>query len=206
MRSLDVFIVDPFVSTHAVDENSNSAVDRVVKGFWAPLAARCGIAIDLVHHTRKLGGETGSSEAGRGASALLAAARSGRVLNRMTSEERERAGIGESDSSTYFSVLRDKANLAPASGREWRRVVPVDLANGDNVGVVEAWDWPDDFGGITARHLLAVQNAIHYAPHPLRYSDQASPWVGEIVAEVLHLDPVRDRKRISQRSKSRRSR
>lgn len=197
-REIDVLIVDPFVSSHQVNENDNGAIDLVAKQYWAVLAQRCNCAVELVHHTRKLGGEDGTSEAARGASALLGAARSGRVLNRMTPEDRERAGIAGSDTSVYFALVRDKANLAPPGKREWRRVVSVDLGNGDSVGVVESWDWPDDFDDISVRDLLAVQNAIEAAPEPLRYSDQSTSWVGDVVAEVLGLNAANDRKRIKR--------
>jgi hypothetical protein len=42
----------------------------------------------------------------------MAAARSGRVLNRMTEKQKAGAGISTTDQLTYFSVMRDKANLA----------------------------------------------------------------------------------------------
>jgi AAA domain len=198
-RRVDVLSVDPFVSSHQVSENDNVAIDLVAKE-WARLAERCNCAIELVHHTRKLNGEEASSESGRGAIALLAAARSGRVLNRMSSADREQAGITDSDPGTYFSINRDKANLAPAGKRTWCRTVSVDLGQGDHVGVVEAWEWPDAFTGVTTRHLLQVQRAIRKqsdAGRPPRYSTQAQDWVGNIVAEVLDLDPKSDSKRIS---------
>lgn len=197
-RKIDVVIVDPFVSSHQVNENDNVAIDLVAKQYWAVLARRCNCAVELVHHTRKLGGEEGSNESARGASALLSAARSGRVLNKMTADDRERAGISSSDTSVYFALVRDKANLAPPGKREWRRVVSVDLANGDSVGVVEKWDWPDDFDGVRTADLQAVQSAIEAAPNPLRYSDQAAPWVGDVIAEVLKYDLQNDRKRIKR--------
>ena len=197
-RVIDVLIVDPFVSSHQVSENDNGAIDLVAKQYWAVLAKRCNCAVELVHHTRKLGGEDGTSETARGASALLGAARSGRVLNRMTTEDRERAGIGASDTSVYFALVRDKANLAPPGKREWRRVISVDLANGDSVGVVEKWDWPDDFAGVGVEDLFKVQQAIEASADPLRYSDQARPWVGKVVASVLRLDASGDRKRIKR--------
>ena len=197
-RKIDVLIIDPFVSSHQVNENDNVAIDLVAKQYWAVLAQRCNCAVELVHHTRKLGGEEGSSESARGASALLSAARSGRVLNRMTADDRERAGISGADTSVYFALVRDKANLAPPGKREWRRVVSVELANGDSVGVVEKWDWPDDFEGISTADLQAVQRAIEAAPKPLRYSEQATPWVGDVIAEVLRFDLQNDRKRIKR--------
>jgi len=197
-RQIDVLIVDPFVSSHQVNENDNGAIDMVAKQYWAVLAQRCNCAVELVHHTRKLGGEEGTSESARGASALLGAARSGRVLNKMSVEDRERAGIGGADTAVYFALVRDKANMAPPGKREWRRVLSVDLGNGDSVGVVERWEWPDDFANLSGADLFKVQQAIDAAPEPLRFSDQSSPWVGEVVAVTLGLDSQSDRKRIKR--------
>lgn len=197
-RRIDVLKVDPFVSSHRVNENDNGAIDAVAKE-WARIADRCDCAIELIHHTRKLNGEEATTESSRGASALLGAARSGRVLNRMSAEEREKAGIPEDDLGTYFAVSRDKANLTPAAKRLWRRTVSVDLGQGDHVGVVEAWAWPDAFDGLTARDLLAVQRAIQMRcdeGNPPRASDQAKGWVGETVAEALGLDADTGRARI----------
>lgn len=199
-QGIDVLIVDPFVSSHQVNENDNGAIDRVAKE-WGRLAERCNCAIELVHHTRKLGGEEASSESSRGAVALLGAARSARVLNAMSEAQKADAGVS-SDSNPYFSVTRDKANLAPPGKRVWRRMVSVDLGNGDNVGVAEAWEWPDDFDGITAKDLLAVQNAISAAWDAgklPRFSNQVKEgWAGLIVAEALGLDATKDKGRITR--------
>lgn len=166
---IDVLIIDPFVSAHQVSENDNGAVDLVAKAL-ANLAHRSGCAVELVHHTRELGGEGATSEAARGASALLAAARSGRALTPMTDDQRVEAGL-RGDTATFFSITRDKANLAPAGNRTWRRIAPVELGNGDVVGAAEQWQWPDTFDGFSASDLLAVQKAID--GQALRYSDQA---------------------------------
>ncbi len=119
---IDVIIIDPFVSSHQVGENDNGAIDLVAKE-WARLADRCNCAIELVLHTRKTNGKTATTESGRGASALLAAARSGRVLNKMSDDMKAEAGVKD-DPATYFSVTRDKANLAPVGvlfGGGWLR-------------------------------------------------------------------------------------
>ena len=137
-RAIDVLVVDPFVSSHQVGENDNGAIDAVAKE-WARLADRCNCAIELVHHTRKTNSEEATTESGRGATALMGAARSGRVLNKMSDEMKDEAGVRD-DPATYFAVTRDKANLAPVGNREWRRMASVHLANGDCVGVVEAWE------------------------------------------------------------------
>lgn len=195
VRGIDVLIIDPFVSSHQVGENDNGAIDLVAKE-WARLADRCNCAIELVHHTRKTNGEEATTESGRGATALLAAARSGRVLNKMTDNMKAEAGVKE-DPSTYFAVTRDKANLAPAGDRVWRRMASVHLSNGDSVGVVEVWNWPDTFDGFALSHLLAVQKALD--GKGLRYSEQAGgDWAGVTIAEVLSLDVCADRRRINK--------
>jgi hypothetical protein len=195
-RKIDVMVIDPFVSSHKAGENDNVAIDLIAKE-WARLADRCNCAIELVHHTRKTNGVEATTEDGRGGSALLAAARSGRVLNRMTPDQREQAGIPDDDLTTYFTVTRDKANLAPVGKRVWRRMASVELANGESVGVAEVWEWPDTFDGFDSKDLLAVQNAIE--DKHLRFSDQAGKdWAGVIVADVLGLDVTKDKRRIKK--------
>lgn len=195
VREIDVLVIDPFVSSHQVSENDNGAIDLVAKE-WARLADYCNCAIELVHHTRKTNGEEATTESARGATALLGAARSGRVLNKMGDDLKAEAGV-QDDPATYFAVSRDKANLAPVGKRVWRRMASVHLANGDDVGVAEVWEWPDTFDGVTVQDLLAVQHAID-GKHP-RYSDQAGDdWAGCTVAEVLGLDAHADRKRVKK--------
>lgn len=194
-REIDVLVIDPFVSSHQASENDNGAIDLVAKE-WARLADRCNCAIELVHHTRKTNGEEATTESGRGASALLAAARSGRVLNKMSDQLKEDAGV-QHDPATYFAITRDKANLAPVGDREWRRMASVHLANGDSVGVAEVWEWPDTFDGVSVDDLLKVQHALD--GKGARYSDQAGDdWAGVTVADVLGLDATADRKRIKK--------
>ncbi len=115
-RGIDVLVIDPFVSSHQVSENDNGAIDLVVKE-WVRLADQCNCAIELVHHTRKTNGEEATTESGRGASALLAAARSGRVLNKMSNEHKEKAGVLD-DPATYFAVCRatNKVRIQRQSG------------------------------------------------------------------------------------------
>ena len=195
-RKIDVLIIDPFVSSHRAGENDNNAIDMIAKE-WARLADRCNCAIELVHHARKTNGVEATTEDGRGGSALLAATRSGRALNRMADNQRKNAGISDTDLRTYFSVNRDKANLAPVGKRQWRRMESVNLANGESVGVCEVWEWPDVFDGMSSKDLLAVQNAID--GKNARLSDQAgNDWAGCIVADVLGMDVTTDKKRLKR--------
>ncbi len=85
-RAIDIVILDPFVKSHAVEENNNVAMDAVV-GVLAGIAAKHNIAIDVPHHTRKGASTPGNADAGRGASAMKDAARLVYTLARMTPEE-----------------------------------------------------------------------------------------------------------------------
>jgi hypothetical protein len=183
-RRIDVLIIDPFVSSHMVPENDNGAIDAVAKR-WGAIADKTNTAIELVHHLRKLGGAEATAESARGAVALIAAARSVRVLNRMTEDEAEKAGLA--GPKGYFRVTHDKENLAPASNNaDWFHIVSVHLANGDDVGVVTRWAWPNPFNGVTATHLLAVQHAVDGKGY--RASVLAKDWVGHVVGKLLQVD------------------
>ena len=111
LKGFDVLILDPFVSAHRVSENDNMAIDAVVKTLGR-IAGEASIAIELLHHVRKTNGAEITAEDGRGASALIAAARSVRVLNPMTKEEGDTANVGE-NRRFYFRAAIGKANLAP---------------------------------------------------------------------------------------------
>ncbi|KQP50577.1 hypothetical protein ASF39_12795 [Methylobacterium sp. Leaf108] len=187
---IDVAMVDPFVSSHRVSENDNAAIDLVAKA-WNRVAEIGRCAIELVHHVRK--GQGGSSEFtvedGRGAGALLAAARSARVLNPMTKEQAERAGL--TSHRGYFRADNGKANLAPSPDRsEWFRLASVPLGNGpnggDHIAVVEPWVWPDAMEGITVDDLRKAQRA--FGTGRWRESSQAKDWAGIPIAEALGIE------------------
>ena len=183
-RQIAVLVVDPFVSSHTVSENDNGAIDAVAKT-WGKVAERANCAVELVHHLRKLGGVEATAESTRGAVSLVAAARSCRVLNRMTAEEAEKAGV--ETHRGHFRTVDDKNNLAPpAADADWFRMVSVNLPNGDNVGVVEPWEWPNALDDVTVADLVAVQKAVH--GKGCRAAPQSKEWVGHTVSEVLGLD------------------
>ena len=183
-RGIGLMSVDPFVASHRVTENDNGAIEMVA-GTWAEIADTTGCAIELVHHTRKLGGAQATSEDGRGASALLAKARSGRVLNQMTEDEAAKAGV--ENRRAYFHVTRDKPNMAPATDTaDWYRLESVDLLNGDSVGVATKWSLPDAMEDVTDRDLQRAQAEV--AEGHWRESPQAKDWVGYAIAKALKVD------------------
>lgn len=196
-RKVDVLQVDPFISSHAVSENDNNAIDMVAKE-WNVVADRTGAAINLVHHVRKQNGSEATADSARGASALIGKARSVQVYNRMSEEEAKTLGIDETERFFFFRVDNDKANLAPPERGDWYRMNNVDLANGDSVGVACSWTPPDLFEGVTGRHLYNVQKAI--SEGDWRESPQANEWVGIAVAGALMLDhnDEKDKKKIAR--------
>ena len=200
-RKIDVVIIDPFVSSHRVSENDNNAIERVVK-LWAQIADATNCAINLVHHSRKTNGAEVTVEDGRGAVALLAAARSARALNQMSEAEAARLGIDHR--RHYFRVDSGKSNLTPpVDGAQWYRMVNHTLDNGpmrtdgDKVGVVTRWEPPDPMATMTPEHLKVVQNVV--ASGDWRKDHQSSNWVGYAVAKALAMnaDNPQERARIT---------
>jgi hypothetical protein len=114
------------------------------------------------------------------------------MLNRMTKEEGEKAGIEAGRERLYFRADSD-GNLAPAAATEWFHHTSVGLGNGsgsdadqDYVGVATAWTWPDAFENVTVSHLRDAQTAV--AAGRWRENPQAKDWAGVAIAKVLNLD------------------
>lgn len=188
-RQIDVLILDPFVSSHAVSENDNRAMDMVAKQ-WARIADICDCSINLVHHVRKQNGTEATADSARGAKALVDAARSVLVYNRMTSDEAAAANIPPEQSPFFFRTTNDKANLSPAEKADWHRMNNVDLDNGDKVGVACPFQWPDLFDGVSMDKIIEVQQAIGAGKY--RADSRSADWVGNIISTTLGMDPTED--------------
>lgn len=189
-RKVDVLVIDPFISSHGLqDENDNAAIDLVAKE-WARIATAAACAIVLVHHSKKLGGAEVTVEASRGASALTDAARGGLALNTMTKVEADGFGIAPEDRRRFFRADDAKPNRAPAGSGQWFELVSSYLGNGvdggDSVGVATPWNAPDPFADLTTQDLRNVQARL--AGGDWRENVQAKDWAGKAVAEVLGID------------------
>lgn len=192
-RKIDVLFVDPFVSSHAVEENHNTKIDQIAKA-WGRVAKAANCCIVLVHHTSKAGSNEVSAMSARGAVALINAARSTLVLNRMDSKIAADHGISDDEVRRYISVADDKHNRAPAEAADWFKLVPVDLGNGtsgnldfgDSIAVVESFklEKPSlEISDETREEILRVIAAGEW-----RDDIQAGAWVGKAFAEVLKVD------------------
>ena len=194
-NQIDVVMIDPFIASHRVSENDNNSIEMVAK-VWTQLADATNTSIDLAHHIRKLGGNEATIADARGAGASIDAARSSEVLNVMTKEEAEKAGV--MSPRGYFRINDGKMNLAPASDKsDWYFLESVDLGNGlqrkkqieqgDLVGVVTCWSWPNPLDGIKHADFEKVAKAIFEGKW--RENVQAKFWVGYPIGKALGLNP-----------------
>jgi hypothetical protein len=192
-NEIDVFIPDPLVALHSVNENTPGAMSDVIHIFGG-IAMACHCAIDLCHHTRKPsnngdGEKEFTSDDSRGTGSIRAAARGTRVLNRMNRTEAGNVGISEEERPFFIRLDKGKANyLPPAQKARWFRLRDVELLNGDHVGAIEPYVYPGQdsaptpekeaadrraegvFLAILRRFNTAdlpaspLRNSIHYAP------------------------------------------
>jgi hypothetical protein len=198
-RQIDVMFIDPFISSHGVPENDNNGIDAVVKE-WGHIADDADCSVELVHHLRKTGGKEATVEDARGASSLLAAVRSCRVLNTMSEDESERLGV-EENRKLHFKVDNGKANMAQSPDKaDWYQLFNVNLGNrtdplfdnSDDVGVVRKWIPTDLLAGITPQHAEKVFAAVRGGEWR-ESSRSPDAWVGVPVAQGLGLDLARKR-------------
>lgn len=194
-KKIDLMMLDPFVSTHRVAESDNGGIDQIVKAGFGVLAERANIGVDIQHHVRK--GPTGASEDrtvddARGASALIGAVRSARVLNRMSTSEAGQLGLLPDEARLIIRVDNGKSNMQrPNATATWRKLQSVPLGNQtselpeDIVQVATAYEPPDLMAGIVADDVRKVQEAV--AAKECAVSSQANDWAGYVVAEALGL-------------------
>lgn len=162
---------------------------RALGGRIRALASATGVAIGLVHHTRKPShGVMPTLDDGRGGSALRGVARFNRLLVPMTEAEGVQAGVDEF--RNFFRIGEAESNLAPPSSNRnrWFEKLGVQIANGANIATIQPWTWPDHFAGVTVNDACRVRAVIAARDPAPRENSQADDWAGKIVADVLRLD------------------
>ena len=140
-HGIGLFVVDPFVETHEVNENANAEI-KAVAAMFREIARKGDCAVMLVHHTAKppqgsSDGHAGNMNTARGASALTGVARIVQTLFSMSARDAERHGVAEEDRRLYVRLDDAKANVALITDRaRWFRRESVTIANDDEVGVL----------------------------------------------------------------------
>jgi hypothetical protein len=140
-NDIKLWIIDPFVDMHDVNENDNGPINKVAK-ILSAIAGETGCSIHVVHHTRKKSKDGGLTDMdmARGASALLSAARIGRNLNGMSDKDAQNF-ILPSAPHWYVRLDSSKANLSsPTDHTQWFEKISVELSNGDGVGTLKPVD------------------------------------------------------------------
>jgi hypothetical protein len=166
-HKIDIVSCDPFVKLHAVEENSNDAIDFVT-GLLANIADEYNCAVDAPHHVSKGSVDPGNANRGRGASAFKDAARLVYSLAGMSDEEAALFKIDAGERLRFIRMDHAKVNLAPPpKSAKWFEIVGVSLnngtpryPNGDEIGVAVPWEPPDLWRGISDFTANAILDEI----------------------------------------------
>lgn len=190
-NKIGVVIMEPFVKLHNTPENSNDSIDAVITEI-ARLADDTNCAFELAHHLKKGNGSEPTADDLRGASSLIGAVRSARLVVPMTESEHSKLDL-ECHRRQYIKVIDAKGNMAPPADQSvWRFLESIDLGNetdtrpSDFVGVATAWKYPGAFDDVTIDHVNKIRT--NCASREWRESPQAKKWVGKMVADVIGLD------------------
>lgn len=194
-KKIGAVVVDPFVRSHRLVENSNEEMDVVV-ATWARIATEANVAVLLVHHFNK-GGHGGDADAFRGASAVINAARAAISLSRMTELEAEKLGVPNWERWRYLRADNAKLNTAPPpQAAVWLRLVSVALPNGplggegDNVQTVERWYPRSPWADFPMNDVVACLTAIDAGSEgefytATRQGKVANRWAGDVVHQHI---------------------
>jgi hypothetical protein len=203
---INCIVFDPLIAFHKVPETS-SMMQEVIERFSA-IAVMAKCCVELSQHTRKPPqGQQGelTADDSRGSGSIVFAARSVRLINRMTGAEAEMPKIKAQDRRRYLRINRDKTNLIPPSAATWIRLGSIDLPNGDNtrpgdnMQVAEPWEYPQAFDSVAEADMYCIRDLVRTNPNYLKNS-RSPDWVGIPLAGRLQLDPddPGDRKRLAE--------
>jgi len=200
-NNIGLVISDPFISMHGVNENSNPSIQAVV-AMVRRITRETGCAFGMIHHIRKTGGEDATIDSVRGAGALIGAARSARVLNKVSKEDAAELGVNEIDAMGLFRVDEGKGNLRPLESAVYRRMKSVKLDNGESIGVAIVYSLPDLWDGMTTRVVNNMLTEIDKGIDGERYSSRPqdkSRYVGSIITGYTFANP--DHKKSARQAK-----
>ena len=175
-RQPSMLIADPFAELHPCDENDNTALRAVVAEFRS-LAVEFGIAVILVHYTRKGVIVPGDPDGSRGASSTVGASRI--VLTLITMREEDAEGFGmpkdRKNRANYVRLDDGRQNYAAIGDAQWFEKKVYRLGTGEFVPAAVPWDPPDLFEGVTIYQARTILDEIDAGlPDGDRYSDANS--------------------------------
>jgi hypothetical protein len=204
-RKIDIVSLDPFIKTHSVEENSNSAIDDVVQ-ILSGMSITHNMAVDTPHHMSKGAPDPGNANRGRGASSAKDGGRLVYTLTSMTTDEAQAFGLSEAERRRLVRMDSGKVNIAPPADKAtWFRLVGVRIdngtelyPNGDEVQTVEPWTPPETFAGLTNLIANQILNDIDAGlPDGNRYSDASS--AGDRAAWQIVVNYIPEKKEAAAR-------
>lgn len=184
-EGIDVLIFDPLQDMTRSPETND--VFRALGQRLRRLASATGVAIGVIHHTRKMtAGVVATIDDARGGGALRGTARFNRILVGMTAEEAAKAGV--ENHRHYLRIGDAESNLAPPSSEvnRWFEKASVVTPNGHSVGVIKPWEWPDAMDGYAEFEAAVLRALDEGLPSGERYSDRAQDkdrWAGAVIME-----------------------
>lgn len=191
---IDVVILDPFVTFHALPENDTAAMDALIRRL-NDIAIDCTCNIELSHHVRKPPAaahfEITVYDA-RGAGAIVNAVRSCRVLNQMPRSLAEAAGIPVEHRAKYIRIDPGKRNMAEATRAVWAVLKNIEIDNGDweagipgdKVQALEAYEYKQQ--GTTNDDRIWLRATIKNKKY--RVSSKSPDWIGVVMATHFNRD------------------
>lgn len=197
-ESVEVLVIDPFIYSHDLPENSTEAMGAALKQF-AEIAQATNAAILLLHHTRK-GAEAGDPDSVRGSSAQVGGARKVLTMAKMSEDEARKLCIRSEDRRLYVRIDGGKENMSPpAASAEWMKLGSVNLDNatpdypkGDSVQVARRWTPPDPMVGVTDDMiedcLAAIEDGLENGERYSRLRTSPERYVVPLIAAKLDRD------------------
>ena len=191
-NKIDLIVIDPLAAVISSQESVEHF--RNLANELAALADKGNCSVELVHHTRKLqSGQEATIEDSRGGSSLIAGSRSGRVLRNMSKREGEELGIEKY--VDYFKIEpAGKSNLSrPLDKEQWYKKIGVQIPNSDWVAVVEKYNVPTAFDGISVEKCGMLWDAIrseerYLMSHIATKQNEYKISVQQFMAEFLDMD------------------
>ena len=191
-NDIDVLVIDPLASVI----NSPESVDnfRLLAKTLSALADTSNVAIEIVHHTRKLNhNQDATIEDSRGGSSLVAAIRSGRILRNMDKSKGTELGIN--NYIDFFSInMSGKSNLSrPPDKTQWYQKIGIRLPNEDWVAIVQKYEVPNAFDDITTHQCVTLWQSIKDEPlylmsHIATKRNEYKVSIHEYIADFLDMD------------------
>jgi hypothetical protein len=163
----DLVSLDPFIKTHALEENDSGDMDFVCD-LLAKFAIEFNIAVDSPHHVHKGTITPGDADSGRGSSGIRDAGRLVYTLVPMSEDEARTFNISVEDRRSHVRLDPAKVNIAISSAKAtWFRIVGEPIGNateqypaGDTIQVVEPWQPPSAWADTSPQVLKAILDDI----------------------------------------------